>query len=362
MAFLHFLAGVDSMKNQQQNAAADRPGPAPVAAATDTGIAAAIAVSLGAADGRRLAAQHWPARSGRARAVGVINPATAVKADYYHRFARFLADHDLAVLTYDYRGIGASRQGSLRRQRGIAKLDWGRYDCDAALAWAVHNYPELPLHVVGHSIGGLLLGLARHNRQVARCLTVGAQYAYWPDYAPEQRLSMWLRWHLLMPLLTALLGYFPARRLGWHEDLPAAAAYEWAFRPARLERSYRRQQRNGAEPLAHFNGMAGEMLAIGLSDDPFGTPAALNRLLAYFCRAQRTRLEIRPESVGETAIGHFAFFHERFRSTLWDDALHWLLRGVLPEGEKEVFAPASPLFPVPAAQENPRAAQHLRRQ
>ncbi|HEX5393722.1 MAG TPA: alpha/beta fold hydrolase [Rhodocyclaceae bacterium] len=301
-----------------------------------------LPVTLYTADGYALAAHHWPT-VGEPCAVVVINPATAVKAGYYHRFARFLAERGMAVLTYDYRGIGASRQGNLRRHRHFAKLDWGRYDCDAALAWAHEGYPGLPLYVVAHSIGGLVVGLAANNRHVDRCFTVGAQYAYWPDYARDQRLSMWLRWHVLMPLLTLFLGYFPARKLGWHEDLPAAAAFEWAFRPARLERSYRRHRRSGPDPLAHFGAMTAELLAVAPSDDPFATPAALRRLLGYFHGSRRRTLAIiPPASVGEESIGHFAFFHERFRPSLWEDAARWLESGALSSGRSQEWEVSSP--------------------
>lgn len=293
---------------------------------------ASLPVSLRAADGCTLAADWWLPADGIRRGTVVVNPATAVKAAYYHRFAAFLAGHGYAVLTYDYRGIGASR-GDLRRQRSFSKLDWGRFDCDAALAWARQAAPDQPLHVVAHSIGGLLVGLAANNCHVTRCLTVGAQYAYWPDYAKEGRLRMWLRWHLLMPAMTALLGYFPARWLGWHEDLPAAAAYEWAFRPATLEAAYRKQRAAGADVLAHFDSMRGDILAIGLSDDPFGTPAALLRLLAYFKGSRRHFVKIAPSYAGVEAIGHFAYFHARFRDTLWQDALAWLVDGRLPRAE-----------------------------
>lgn len=301
--------------------------------------AAGIPTTLVAVDGRELSAHHWPAHDGRPEAVVVVNPATAVKADYYHRFARYLAEQGMAVLTYDYRGIGASRQGSLRSQRHIAKLDWGRYDCDAALCWAKNTYGDIPTHVVAHSIGGLMVGLAPHGRHVVRTLSVGSQYAYWPDYAATGRLKMWLRWHLLMPLLTAIFGYFPAKRLGWHEDLPAAAAYEWAFRPATLARAYRRHGRHGVDPLAHFRFIQGEMLAIGLSDDPFGTPAALERLLQYYRCARRIRIELTPASVGADAIGHFAFSHERFRNTLWQIAVDWLRHGRVPVGAFRLLEP-----------------------
>jgi predicted alpha/beta hydrolase len=297
---------------------------------------AGFPVSLQASDGQPLAGHLWLPSTAQPLGTVVINPATAVKAAYYHRFAGFLARHGYAVLTYDYRGIGASRLQHPRATRDISKFAWGAFDCDAALRFALERFPDAPLHVVAHSIGGMVLGLAPHGRHVRRCLTVGAQYAYWPDYAAPSRLWMWLRWHVLMPIVTALLGYFPARRLSWHEDLPAAAAYEWAFRPARLEDSYRRRRGNGLDPLRHFGEMRGEILAIGLSDAPFGTLQAIDRLLGYYTAAARTRIQIRPESVRVAGIGHFAWFNDRFESTLWMDALRWLRDGVVPAGHAAV--------------------------
>jgi predicted alpha/beta hydrolase len=299
-------------------------------------------VTLIAADGYRLAAHHWTDAILPIRAVVVINPATAVKASYYHRYARFLASSGMSVLTYDYRGIGASRRGSLREFKNISKLDWGRLDCDAALQWARNNHIDTPVHVVAHSIGGLLVGLAKSNTCVERCVTVGAQYAYWRDYERGKRLFMWLRWHILMPVMTALFGYFPAKALGWHEDLPAAAAYEWAFRPARLEESYLKMTESAPDALAHFSGMTGDILAIGMTDDPFGTPAALDRLLAYFTSSRRVHVRISPESIGEESIGHFAFFHDRFKTTLWQQSLDWLISGNIPESAvSSIITPAT---------------------
>jgi predicted alpha/beta hydrolase len=268
-------------------------------------------ITLYAQDAYALAAHAWglvDERSGAqvpSRGVVVINPATAVKASYYHRYARFLAEYGFVVLTYDYRGIGASRQGDLRQWKHITKTDWGRLDCEAALAWSLQHHADLPLFVVGHSIGGMVIGLAPSNSHVVRCLTVGAQYAYWPDYAFASRVSMWLRWHVLMPALTALWGYFPGKKLGWHEDLPAAAAYEWAFRGKHLG------ERNGKQRVGveSFQNMTADILAIGIADDPFGTPAAIDRLLAYFTASRPHRITVTPADVGQTSIGHFAYFH-----------------------------------------------------
>jgi len=69
------------------------------------------------------------------------------------------------------------------------------------------------------------------------------------------------------------------------------------------------------------------MLAYTISDDPFGTPAAVTRLLDYYVNSRRTLVSLRPEDLHLKQIGHFAFFHDRFRSSLWPETLQWLTTG-----------------------------------
>jgi predicted alpha/beta hydrolase len=47
-------------------------------------------------------------------------------------------------------------------------------------------------------------------------------------------------------------------------------------------------------------------------------------LLAYFRNSQTTHLRIPPEEMGYREIGHFAFFHSRFETSLWQIPLEWL--------------------------------------
>ncbi|MFE3291904.1 alpha/beta fold hydrolase [Rhodococcus sp. NPDC059234] len=259
--------------------------------------------------------------------VVIVNCATGVLARYYHRYARFLAELGSPVLTYDYRGIGDSRPVSLRGA-AIPWRSWGELDFDAAIAFALAQQPNRPLAVVGHSIGGFLVGLAPAAAQVDRMFTVGAQYAYWRDYARGSRLRLLAKWHLAMPALTAAYGYFPGRRLGWLEDLPAGVAYEWTFRRAAMESSYPRADR--AEIRRRFAAVRAPILAVATTDDEFGTPAALDRTLGYYRGSERARVELEPKLLGHEEIGHFGLFHARHRDGFWRDTAEWLHRGTHP--------------------------------
>jgi predicted alpha/beta hydrolase len=285
------------------------------------------AVEIPCRDGVKLGGHLWRALNGNVAGTVIINPATGVLARYYHRYARFLASHGFDILTYDYRGIGASRPENLRRC-GYRWRDWGELDFDAAVRFAQKRQTVGPLLVVGHSVGGFLPGLAETAPLIDRMLTVGAQYAWWGDYAPRQRLGLFLKWHLAMPAATAFCGYFPGRRLGWLEDLPAGVANEWSFRGPRFERSHPRDERQAV--LARMAAVTAPILAVVVSDDELGTVSAIRRTLGYYTHAPRKAVLLKPSDYGRDAIGHFNLFHDSHAAGFWTDALQWLKGGSNP--------------------------------
>jgi predicted alpha/beta hydrolase len=265
-------------------------------------------------DGIRLGGHWWAAAGDTVSGTVIVNPATGVVARYYHRYARFLAGHGYDVLTYDYRGIGVSRPARLKGC-GYRWADWGERDFDAALRFVQERRRGGPLLAVGHSIGGFLPGLAESAWLVDRLLTVGAQHAWWLDYAPGRRAGLFLKWHVAMPVMTALCGYFPGRRLGWLEDLPAGVANDWSFGGPNNPKAER------------FTNITAPILAVAVSDDELGTVPAIRRTLSYYINAPRAAALIEPADYGRAAIGHFNLFHDSHEAGFWTDTLTWLRDG-----------------------------------
>ncbi len=144
---------------------------------------------------------------------------------------------------------------------------------------------------------------------------------------------MFARWHVVMPLVTMLFGYFPGKKLGWLEDTPKGVVRDWILSRERFEDTWRGRD-TARYPDKHalvrpFGNVTAPMLAVSLTDDDFGTVAAVERLLAYFSHSPRTHVRISPQSISELAIGHFGFFHSRFEPNLWQHALEWLESGRL---------------------------------
>lgn len=283
-------------------------------------------VELTCPDGIRLAGHVWEAEGASVGSV-IVNPATGVLARYYHRYASFLSEQGFDVLTYDYRGIGGSRPDRLRGC-GYRWRDWGEFDFEAALRTILTLNPDRPLHVVGHSIGGFLPGLAESAPKIDRLIAVGAQYAYWPDYARHRRMGLFLKWHVAMPAITGIWGYFPGRALGLLEDLPAGVANEWSFRRSRMELSYPRNRRK--EVLRRFGAVRASILSVAAVDDEYATASAVRRGLQYYRNASKTVVRLNAGDVPSGPTGHFGFFHASHERGFWLDTVGWLRTGQNP--------------------------------
>ena len=272
-----------------------------------------------AADGYELGAIFYQvgANAEPRRAV-VLHGGAGIAALRYRHFARFLARAGIPVLTYDYRGVGLSRPAALRGFRSVIE-DWAEHDCSAAIAWLRERFPRAELVGIAHSVGALLFGGAHNAAQQSRLILVGPHTGYYGDYRPLYRLPMAALWHGLMPALTRLVGYFPARRLGLGEDIPAGVALQWAsrrstdLRPAGASPGEERTRRL----LDRCAALARPALVIRFSDDAFATAAGMRRLLACYPRLSPQHVLFTPDDAGTRWIGHFGFFGRGAGPALW---------------------------------------------
>jgi len=280
---------------------------------------------LRCSDGRLLAAQWFePPPAVGVRAIAVIGAATAVPASYYRHFADWLARRGYAVLSFDYRGIAASRE-ALRQGEDVRLRDWARVDMAAALHAADRRRREeqasqgrdVGLLWVGHSLGGNSVGLIPgFEEKVDAVLGVAAQVAYLGHWSGFARLQAWLFFHLALPVLVRLFGHAPGRVLGPRaENLPAGAALEWAAwgrTPGFLF---------GDEGLARersYHRFGGAVHLWNITDDHlFGPGPAVDALAQQFSAAQVQRHTIAPSDIGVSKIEHFGPFRRDLGAKLW---------------------------------------------
>jgi predicted alpha/beta hydrolase len=284
-------------------------------------------ITFPAADGYLLGASLFLPRGSKRHAV-LISSATAVPRKIYRGFAGYLARRGCAVLTYDYRGTGDSRQKALVGYNQPKSLvgfkasmsDWAALDVAAAVAWMRERYKNLPLNYVGHSFGGQALGLLANNTEVSRALLIAAQAGYWKLMVSPERYRVYAMLNFVGTPLTRLLGYAP----GWSglgEDLPKGVFEEWTgwvMSPRYLFDDTK------LKALENFPKYQGAMRALCLSDDPWATRPAVELLCSGFTSIKPEILTVTPADAGAAKIGHFGFFHAERRDTLWRGAAEWI--------------------------------------
>ncbi|MGP0094072.1 MAG: serine aminopeptidase domain-containing protein [Xanthobacteraceae bacterium] len=276
-------------------------------------------VSIAARDGYLLAGTVF-VPAGEPRAGVLINSATAVPRKIYRGFATYLAERGLAALTFDYRGIGGSRPASL--QGFPARMrDWAAFDVAGAIDHARKTWPTLPIAVVGHSFGGQAVGLVPNNAEITRALLVAAQAGFWRLFTSPEKYRVYAMMRLIGPPITHAMDYIPGARLGLGMDLPKGVFLEWSDWIARRRYFFDDPTLTALENFPRYHG---GLRAVGLSDDPWATPAAIDLLLSGFTGTQPEHHRVHPRDVGAHKIGHFGFFRPEHRETLWRDAATWL--------------------------------------
>lgn len=248
----------------------------------------------------------------------IIAPALAVKAQFYAKFAQFFPQHGFHCLVFDYRGVGRSSPKNLRKFKAFMH-QWGELDLAGVLRWA-QEAKFKQIFLVGHSAAGQVFPLAENNYLVSAAYFIGSVSAYWKHWEGKWRGLVWVLWHLIIPVSTALTGYFPGRLLGNGENLPASIAREWA----RLARHPDYILSHNPDVAEKFRRVRIPLKFVTFSDDHIAPLKPAKVLAGWYGSTGKEFVHVAPPDIGVKTIGHFGPFKERFAGTLWQDALSWL--------------------------------------
>lgn len=251
--------------------------------------------------------------TGAPRGAVLIAGAMATPQTHYHAFARWLAHQGLAALTFDYRGTHAS--GGERVARIAASFDtWGQQDLSAAARELARRLPEVPHYFLGHSLGGQLLPSCTGQQRFARAVIVASGSGYWPRLRRAvPRWGLFATTQVWGPLLTPLFGYFPGARLRKVGNLPAGVIAQWT-RWCRHP-DYLARDRHQA---ARFAQVCLPITYLNASDDEVFSDWSAERFIALFSPGTvARRIALEPAALGVRRIGHFGYFREKLKATLW---------------------------------------------
>jgi predicted alpha/beta hydrolase len=241
----------------------------------------------------------------RPRATVVVHGATAVPHGYYGAFAEALATRGLRVVTYDYRGVGASRPATLRGF-DATMTQWAELDARAVQIWAGRD-----ASFVGHSFGGQIIGLVDELRAARGAVLVASPLAWYGWWPLAQRPKMMLQMFAMLPVLVRAYGYLPGR-FGLGEDLPAGVALEWA----RWCRSKDYLISTRPDAAARFARFDRPTRAYTIAGDAIAPPRAVEALTRRLGNVDRVRVD--------EPYGHFGFFRPK-ASAHWGAIVDFLL-------------------------------------
>ena len=277
-------------------------------------------VDVIARDGTSLSATWFIADAPQDIAI-LIAPATGVSQKFYSDFAEWFASFGFNVYTFDYRGIGRSRPQKIGSLLADMK-DWSK-DLDAMVGHIARIHPRSQRVVIGHSVGGQLIGMSQLTRHVDALIMIGAQTPYWKLYEGFWlRLKLFCFWYLMIPASVRLFGYFPGSLFGLFEDLPANVARQWA----RWARSSNYIFDEFPDCKRNFEMLKQRALMISFSDDDLAPARAVADLQRFYSNVKFDNWHFHPEDILQKRIGHFGFFKKRMQQVLWRDVVSWIYK------------------------------------
>ncbi|MGB6268773.1 MAG: alpha/beta fold hydrolase [Olleya sp.] len=248
----------------------------------------------------------------------VISSATGVLQGYYSKFAIHFSTIGFTVYTFDYSGIGGSDSNNLK-QNTCNLSDWA-IDQSEVLAFAKKENPIHKLTLITHSIGGQLIGLNPSISFVDSVIMICSQSGYWKLFRGFDRFRLFMFWYVLIPFLTPVFGYFPAKRFGLFENIPKQVAYQW--RKWGIHPNYFLSEFDDGD--LHFKDVDCNVFSVSFPRDQFASKASVDWLTDRFSNAIIHRQHIIPKDLNISDVRHFGFFKSSFKQSLWKLTEHWI--------------------------------------
>lgn len=245
-----------------------------------------------------------------------INCGTGIPQKVYFNLANYLTEYGYITVTYDYRGIGDSKPINLKEFE--AKIeDWGILDMTSIFDWIINEFPNEKKIIIGHSMGGQLVGLMDNYHKIDKLILIASSTGYWKDMSSPYKWLMPPLWFLFIPLTTFIYGYANAKKIGQGENLPKGVAIQW--RNWCINPNYFDDHFQKSNTRLFFEKLTIRLKSIQITDDPIANELTSNKILKYYKSANIQIEKISPEQLGVKKIGHTGFFSRQFKDTLWNN-------------------------------------------
>lgn len=243
----------------------------------------------------------------------LINSATGVKQQLYFSFAQYLSARGYTVITYDYNGIGKSKPENLKGYQTSMRT-WGTEDYKAVTDYIQLNYRDYTRFCLGHSVGALILGMNADSKLFNKFIFVATQDAYFRHLRFNIAPLGFFGFGIMMPVITKILGYFPAHWFGLGEPLPAGVGFDWRtliIHPASTSQLLVKNTED------HSKSLTQETVLIYAQDDDWVTMKGMESLMKNtYPNLKKSYRELKVSDSPKEQIGHVNFFRS-YNINLW---------------------------------------------
>ncbi len=260
-------------------------------------------ISITAADGHRFDAGLFRAASAAAPVL-IFLSALGTPSRVYRGFAAAMAAQGIHVCTPDWRGLASSSvRASRRHDHGYRELV--EIDAPALIATLTERFPDSPVWIGGHSLGGQLSTLmaARQPDRVHGLLPIASGSVALSCYPP--RLQRGIRMLGLVSRISgAMVGHFPGQRIGFGGREARGVMKDWVhvahtgrYEPVGTAFNYERALAELAMPV----------LALNFKGDTWAPEAAASYLLGKLPQCQREQWTWGDADTGGQHLDHFSW-------------------------------------------------------
>lgn len=229
-------------------------------------------------------------------------PAMGVSARQYLPLAEAMAARGVAVVIHEWRGIGSSNR------RAGRDCDWAYRqllleDLPATIAAIKLRSPDASCWLGGHSLGGQLACLyaGLHPGDFHGLVLIASGSPYWRRFRHGWLIGLS---YLAAPLLAALVGHLPGRRIGFGGNEARGVIADWS-------RSGRRGVYAAANVDADFEQRLSVLrlpiYALRLQDDWLGPRTSLEWLLGKMPLSPRHVQVIAAKDLDGISADHFSW-------------------------------------------------------
>lgn len=245
----------------------------------------------------------------------LICPATGITKQFYHHFCVWLQQQGYDVLVFDFRGIGDSLHGALKKS-SASIVQWGQLDIPASIDFLLEKTHAERVILVGHSAGGQLLGIVPNYAKVAKVIGVSSSTGHVKWLKGRTKILAPVMFNVIFPIARFTLGYGPTKAIGMGENLPKDVAREWAQfcnTPGYILNAMGQQVN---EQQNYHAQIQCPITCVWATDDEIATEKTVQDLLRLYPHAATQVVSLEPKQYGHTQIGHMLMF-KRSHQNLW---------------------------------------------